>query len=867
MAAGGMGDVYKAWDVNLERYVALKTVREEFAGQPSFLARFQREAQILAKLDHPCICQVYDWLDHHGTLVMALEWVEGTTLAERLVEGPLPVHEAVSILRGTARALAAAHAKGVIHRDLKPSNVLLTSSGLPKVLDFGLAKTLGDYIPTKSDPSVIQDDVSTMPGRKAPLTESGVVLGTKGFLAPEQILGDPPTSAVDLYALGVLSCMMLTGERPSHGLLAGQHASRPRLKETQGVHSRPSRHAALWNLVEAMLSPEPTTRPAAAQVVARLDKIQAPPSPWWWAVGAVACTLALGATGVWAFGRGALPEFSSSRKARVVVVPVRNLTADTKLNPSAAATRDLLEQALQRFPKLRIVRDPELDRREPGSHLEGVDEASEHTFLAGVVARTGADLVVLGEVRSEPGSTRNTLLTRLVDSKGVVRARESYLSSTPEYEPGLAVPAVLEALGRQLSPLGSVPDLPKVPPKTALEAFGAAIEASRKEQASAQLARLEEAVQADPRFAAAVLRLGRLLSYQGDKDKRAMPILFWAQSLFRELGDRSGQAEALTSLARLALTPEAREARLMEALELARASGDTDTEAFVLDRLGAVKYRKGDATGAESLHLEALKLLRLSGYRRLMPSVLVNLGNIAKMRGDAAEARRRYLEAKDAAEFPGGLGHRATALNNLAILEMDVGQPEAAEKAVEGVLAIREKLQDADGVARAQLNLGIAAQMQGQVGDARDHFNAALAKAAAIPFRELEGKAHFRLGDLLRSQGRVREALPDLEEARNILVRDREGSPGNQAETLAALAECLARSRQFAEAEGPLREARRLAADLPQVWRAQAWLYKVRGENRPAMDCLTRALEDPRKDDPEHRKEALGVLAAWKNGS
>jgi len=304
----------------------------------------------------------------------------------------------------------------------------------------------------------------------------------------------------------------------------------------------------------------------------------------------------------------------------------------------------------------------------------------------------------------------------------------------------------------------------------------------------------------------------------------------------------------------------------MDALALARASGDLDVEAMVQDQLGVLKYRKGELAAAEKLHLAALELLKRTGYRRLMPSVLVNLGNVAKDRGNDQEAGRRYLEAKEAAEFPGGADQKSAALNNLAILELNSGRSSTAEQAFEEVRVIRQELGDAIGLARVTLNLGIVAQMKGNLALAKARYDEALKRALAISFGELEGKAHFRLGDLLRFQGRFREAIPELMVARRVLVDEQRGSPGNRVEVLSALAECKSRSGQATEAEALLREARQLNQDLPQILRAQAWIHRFRGEGRLAEECLARALEDPRKEDPEHRNEIQDLLASWRAG-
>ena len=180
---GGMGQVYQATDTKLNRQVALKILPEAFASDPDRLARFQREAQVLASLNHPNIAQIHGIEESDDTRALVLELVEGPTLADRISKGPIPLDEALPIAKQIAEALEAAHEAGVIHRDLKPANVKVKDDGTVKVLDFGLAKA---FQPDASDPNL--SDASTV---TVAATETGVILGTIGYMSPEQARGKP----------------------------------------------------------------------------------------------------------------------------------------------------------------------------------------------------------------------------------------------------------------------------------------------------------------------------------------------------------------------------------------------------------------------------------------------------------------------------------------------------------------------------------------------------------------------------------------------------------------------------------------------------------------------------------------------------
>jgi len=201
IGSGGMGEVYRARDSRLGRHVALKILPPEFANDADRLARFKREARVLAALNHPNIAQIFGFEDHHSAQALVLELVEGETLAERIARGPLPLTEAADVARQVALALEASHEAGVIHRDLKPSNIKLRADGTVKVLDFGLAKSV--------DGVAAGDETMTSPAK----TELGMILGTAAYMAPEQAKGRAVDKRADIWAYGVVLFEMLAGGR------------------------------------------------------------------------------------------------------------------------------------------------------------------------------------------------------------------------------------------------------------------------------------------------------------------------------------------------------------------------------------------------------------------------------------------------------------------------------------------------------------------------------------------------------------------------------------------------------------------------------------------------------------------------------
>ena len=223
LGEGGMGEVYRARDTRLKRDVALKILPPSVASDPDRIARFEREAELLAALNHPGIANIYGIEAVDGALALVMELVEGEDLSARIGRGPIPIEEALAIARQIADALDAAHERGIIHRDLKPANIKLRADGTVKVLDFGLAKAVG----TPGETGVDGANLSNSPTLTSPVrlrqgfgeagTEIGVILGTAAYMSPEQARGKVVDKRADVWAFGVVFYEMITGRRPFAG--------------------------------------------------------------------------------------------------------------------------------------------------------------------------------------------------------------------------------------------------------------------------------------------------------------------------------------------------------------------------------------------------------------------------------------------------------------------------------------------------------------------------------------------------------------------------------------------------------------------------------------------------------------------------
>jgi len=205
LGAGGVGEVYRARDTTLKREVALKVLPAAFSRDPERMARFQREAELLASLNHPNIAILHGLVDSDGQRALVMELVPGETLGDRIKRGLMPPEEALNVARQIAEALEAAHERGVVHRGLKPGNVMITPAGLVKVLDFGLAIVQG----VQGTPA----DATNSPTLTMNMTQAGVILGTAAYMSPEQAAGTPVDKRADIWSYGVVLWETLSGRR------------------------------------------------------------------------------------------------------------------------------------------------------------------------------------------------------------------------------------------------------------------------------------------------------------------------------------------------------------------------------------------------------------------------------------------------------------------------------------------------------------------------------------------------------------------------------------------------------------------------------------------------------------------------------
>lgn len=443
LGAGGMGEVYRARDTALGREVAIKVLPASVAGDPERLARFEREARLLASLSHTNIAQVYDLErspgpEARGQIALVMELAPGEDLTARMSRGPMPLHDALPIAIQIAHALEAAHERGIVHRDLKPANIKVTGDGAVKVLDFGLAKALA---PEGSSGSA---DAMNSPTLTAQATAAGIILGTAAYMSPEQARGRDADKRADVWAFGVVLFEMLSGSRlftgetisdtlaavlrqdiPWSALPDDLPAEIMRLLRRTLERDRRNR---LHDIADARIVLEEVARGDARDGVARASVAGAAPSTsrrWLAAAAAIAATLILG----FAAGRWSAPTApaTAGRTVRLVIPMPAGVTQVSDPAVSPDGTFVVFIGAQTGGGRLYIQRLNEsapraLERTEGaerpvvspdsrwiayyrGTRLEKVSvEGSDPIALADLTRRTGPGLAWLGERLVVPAS-------------------------------------------------------------------------------------------------------------------------------------------------------------------------------------------------------------------------------------------------------------------------------------------------------------------------------------------------------------------------------------------------------------------------------------------------------------------------------
>jgi len=893
LGRGGMGAVYLAWDPVLERRVALKAIHLGEDGKAMAKARFRREAKALAQLNHRNVCQVHDWVETGGSAYIAMEFIEGKTLAELAKE--LDLRRKLQVLRSIAYALEAAHAKGIIHRDLKPSNVMVDAAGQVKVLDFGLARLVDSTSTEEEDPtgnalnlaglqsppeggptlaavktpdreertSVGSAHPSPSPSDWGEMTEAGVFMGSPTYASPEQMRGKRAGPPSDVFSLGVVAWELLLGDHPFPG------EGRERMVATIQGDLRPLRGRGLprWlgALLRAMLLREAAKRPTSRQVAEAISRHLAGNPTAKWAAGLGIAFAVVSGGGYYLFGRSIIGDLGREHPPRMAVMPIRNATGDPAFDAQVGVgMTELLSAALRGSPRMDVV-EPEAVARVLSTLRISASEALDPASQPRIANALGAQLFLRGTLGQDPAGPVTVLTYELVDGSGRIRfsgaARAPRQGSFAPYE---LVDPVANDLLRKVDPLraSTIQNTPVPPQAFAAYAQGKALFLKGDFKGSEPY--LQDAAMKAPAFSSAVSAYAACLRRLG-RDQ-APAVANWALMSAKATGDRWAEGRALGLKAYLAkdLGQLDESEKLREAtLVLAQAIGDRDGEIIAYNHLGLITAERGKSKAAREFYERSLQLSQQTGDKVYQSLAQNNLANLALKRGDLGTAEALYRSNLNLQQ---GLGNRwgeALAQNNLGVVALMARDLPAAEERLTAALAARESVGDRVGRITCLRNLGILAQMKGDLPASTAFHGRALDLAEASGLRTIEAECRFYAAELDRLQQRFGPALAGYRQVLELLP---EGvTPEVRANAQAAVAECLVRKPRpdLKEAGKRLLAIPTGSADSPYVHRAKAWLAARSGQRDAALAELVRATEDPSRQAPEIRAELEAARTAF----
>lgn len=813
LGRGGMGVVYQAVDLELGRVAALKFLNPQ-ARSPQDEARFRREAQATAALDHPNIGTIYEVGERDGRRFIAMAFYDGETLAARLArEGPLSIADTASIAGQLASALAAAHGAGIVHRDLKPENVMITRDRRVKLLDFGLAKW----------------------AEAAAVTEKGMVIGTAAYMAPEQLRGENSGAAGDLWAFGVVLYQMLTGERPFGGERKGMvhaifHEDPPPLRGR-----RPDVPEALERIVTRCLAKNPAERyPDATTILDELAAaglwessssgsvlFSAPPRarsrwPWrWpWITAAVLLLLAAGAAAFLLLRKPEPPVYVAVLKPEISGSLLADDSAQVRSNLQIALLRAIASlEGLAALDSVQI------------NAVRGTPEEVARAVAAGEVVASQADCA---------GDLCQVSLRRLDGADG--RVLWSGALRLPASDPRLFANAVAASL-RQ----------------------GYADRELRVPRLEVEIDDKDYRAFLDIRQRLAEPGLDRILSQLAELRQRAPSFLDAfvleakvARKLYFDLGEERYLERGL-DVARKAheLAPDdARPLDILFSLEL--DAGRDEEAGKVLERLEEIDpagslLRRGQLAERRGQTEEALRLMNEAA--RLQPSwlTLLTVANAEYRQGRLDEARRHLEELLE--RSPGNV----EGLKTLAQIEL-LRDPDRA------VALLREAARHDPGP-KALTNLGVALLLLRRYGEAERSLRQALTLQPDDP------SASLNLADCLFLAGREAEARPLYQSI--VETVDRMATPGNW-QLLAVKAQALAHLGNTAQAVEVIQQALRLTPDNAQLAYEAAVVYVLVGDRGSALFHARQAAShgvaaywfalpffDPLRDEPEFQEITL----------
>jgi eukaryotic-like serine/threonine-protein kinase len=826
LGEGGMGAVYKAHDLEVDRMVALKVIRPELAKQPAIIERFKQELRLSQRVTHRNVIRIYDLGEGDGMKFITMEFIEGQDLRSLIRERKkLSPEESVAIMEQICLALDAAHEVGVIHRDLKPQNVMRDGTGRILVMDFGLARTLeGDG-----------------------MTQTGALVGTMEYMSPEQALAKDLDQRSDLFSAGLIFYELLTGQMPYRA----ESALASLIRRTQERAKPISEHDAsipqnLSNIVSKCLEREPAARyQTAKDLLSDLEAWQgkreagaiAFPSvkPWgqtvpWQLIGGVAAALVLAVAGFLFRDKLRIatrpPVVSTKPDVALAILPFRNASQDPALDWYGTTLADMLSSDVGQSAHLRTVSPDRLHQVLHDLRV-GADTVVDPTILKRVGESSNADTLVWGQYAKFGDQIRIDANLQNLKSGQTT----AFKAETTEKELPKAIDTLADSIRKNLS-LSS--DVVKELQAQSFKPSTSSIEALRAYNQGVQLIRqgknleaskmLQEAVKQDPQFALAYSKLSETqsaLGYDNDADESSRKASDYSASLptrerYLILADRArvtrDNAKAIEYYENLAKsTPEDLDVQLAlggvyettNVLEKAR-----DHYAFVLQRdpqstdallaLGRVEIMSGNAQKALEYFERARSVAIQTDNQEQNAASLHALGVAYERLDKPDEALRNFRESLALKRQIGQRRGMAVTLRELAKVQSGLGDAKAALASYDEALQISREIGDKRGVGSTLLDLGNVYDDQGDHDKALGLYQESLQVERDIGDESMQAICLNNIGSAREAKGEYQDALTYFQQA--LQLREKANVPDDIVESVHNVAETAARMGQYDQA-------------------------------------------------------------------
>jgi eukaryotic-like serine/threonine-protein kinase len=870
LGMGGMGAVYLVHDKDLDRDVALKLIRSDIAEDADALERFKREIQLSSRVTHPNVLRVFDLGESDGVKFLTMQFVDGRDLATILKkQGRLPTERLLLIVRQVAEGLKAAHDQGVIHRDLKPQNIMIDATDHVYVTDFGLAKSL------------------TQSG----MTQTGAVVGTPFYMAPEQVRGQPVGPQADIFALGVILYQMLagvvpfTGETPYEVMMARILQTPRPIKQLN-----PEAPPYLQKIMERCLAVDTAARYQTVEEILRdLDaggfrttmRFEVAKRPWLRPALAVVALALLVAGAFLVFrsrraGRPTVSAVATNRPVSLAILPFRNASGDSSLDWLGPSLAEMLRTDVGRSASLRTVPSDRIHQILRDLRISA-DSTFDPATLLKLAKFSNADTVIWGQYLKFGNEIR-------IDAtlQDVQRQRSIPLKAQAPSQSGLQ--AAIDQLAQSirdglslssdaLAELKATAFKPSTKSLEALRAYNEGLQLARQGKQSEALKKFQESIQADPEFALAYAKLGQTyasLGYDTEAEQSSRHAVELSEKLpapekylinaghARIVNDTDKAIAAYETLAKA--SPDDSEVNF-ELAALYEASGAFDQARAHYKKVlehdpkyvaallasGRVEIKAGNPQGSLDFLNQALSLAIQLEQDEEKADVLHAIGTAYKSLDKPSDAQRYYQESLEIRRRIGQKRGIAVTLGQMAQVQERLGNLDAALVSYKEALQIQREIGDKKGMGLTLIALGSFHEDRGNYDLALQFYKESLQIQRDVGNQDVEGNCLNHIGNVYLFKTQYDDAQTYFERA--LQIREKTKNPGDLADTLHNLAETATNKGQYDQALKHYLRALELRRDAGDKEGAaiesysMGTLFEYQGQYGAAVDAKEEALK------------------------